>query len=302
MKSKKDLSSNISRIERPYLTINNEYQELLESAPFHSFESIWNFSNGETIKQINARSVIRFEIRHHDIKRTFYIKRHNSEFIGLSRLFPRLFPRRSLSQGRLEFENICDFRKNNLPTVLPVAAGEKFSHFFWAKSFLITEDFSPFISLEALLENRPQLFSDSKGENRKRILLKEIAVLARKMHQNGFNHRDFNATHILLNYNNESDIPQIALFDFQRVEKRKYFRFRWKIKSIARLNYTLPDEIFNIKDRMYILLSYKDKKSFNFIDRMQWFWIERKTAKIKRHTEKMIDRKAERVKKGLLEK
>ncbi len=302
MKSKKDLSSNISRIERPYLTINNEYQELLESAPFHSFESIWNFSNGETIKQIKARSVIKFEIRHNNKKRTFYIKRHNSEFIGLSRLFPRLLPRRSLSQGRLEFENICDFRKNNLPTVVPVAAGEKFSHFFWAKSFIITEDFSPFISLESLLENRPQFLSGPKGENRKQILLKDIAVLARRMHQNGFNHRDFNATHILLNYNNGSDIPQIALFDLQRVEKRKYLRFRWKIKSIARLNYTLPDEIFNIKDKTYILLSYKDKKSFNFIDRMQWFWIERKTAKIKRHTEKMIDRKAERKKRGLLEK
>jgi heptose I phosphotransferase len=302
MKSEKNLSLNISRIERPYLTINNEYQELLESAPFHSFESIWNFSNGETIKQIKARSVIRFEIRHHDIKRTFYIKRHNSEFIGLSRLFSRLFSRRSLSQGRLEFENICDFRKYNLPTVVPVVAGEKFSHFFWTKSFLITEDFSPFISLEALLENQPQFFLGPKGENRKHILLKEVAVLARIMHQNGFNHRDFNATHILLNYNNESDIPQIALFDLQRVEKRKYFRFRWKIKSIARLNYTLPDDIFNIKDRIYILLSYKDKKSFNFLDRMQWFWIERKTAKIKRHTEKMIYRKAERVKKRLLEK
>jgi len=301
MKSKKDLSSNISRIERPYLTINNEYKELLESAPFHSFESIWNFSNGETIKQIKARSVIRFEIRHHDIKRTFYIKRHNSEFIGLSRLFPRLFPRRRLSQGKLEFENIYDFRINNLPTVVPVAAGEKFSHFFWAKSFIITEDFSPFISLESLLENRPQFLSGPKGENRKRILLKEIAVLARRMHQNGFNHRDFNATHILLNYNKGSDIPQIALFDFQRVEKRKYFRFRWKIKSIARLNYTLPDEIFNIKDKVYILLSYKNINKFNFIDRIQWFWIERKTAKIKRHTEKIMTKRAERRRKGLLE-
>ncbi len=302
MNSEQDLSSNISCTKRPYLTLNSEYQELLERAPFHSFESIWEFSNGETIKQIKARSVIRFEIRHHDIKRTFYIKRHNSEFISLSRLLSRIFPRRSLSQGRLEFENICDFRKYNLPTVVPVAAGEKFSHFFWVKSFIITEDFSPFISLESLLENRPQFLSGPKGNNRKRILLKEVAVLARRMHQNGFNHRDFNATHILLNYTNGSDIPQIALFDFQRVEKRKYFRFRWKIKSIARLNYTLPDEIFNIKDKAYILLSYKDKKRFNFIDRMQWFWIERKTAKIKRHTEKMIDRKVERVKKGLLEK
>jgi len=302
MKSKNNLSSNISCTERPYLTLNNEYQELMERAPFHSFESIWNFSNGETIKQIKARSVIRLEIRHHDIKRTFYIKLHNSEFIGLSRLFSRLFPRRSLSQGRLEFENICAFRKNSLPTVVPVAAGEKFSRFFWARSFLITEDFSPFISLEALLENQPQFLSGPKSENRKRILLREIAVLARKMHQNGFNHRDFNATHILLNYDNGSDIPQIALFDFQRVEKRMYFRFRWKIKSIARLNFTLPDDIFNKKDRIFILLSYKDKKSFNFLDRMQWFWIEMKTAKIKRHTEKIIDRKTEKMKKGLWRK
>ena len=163
MKSIKDLSLNISRIERPYITLNREYQELLEIAPFHSFESIWNFSNGEIIKQIKARSVIRFEIRHYDIKRTFYIKRHNYEFIGLSKLLSRLFTRRSLSQGRLEFENICDFRKNNLPTVAPVAIGEKFSCFFWAKSFLITEDFSPFISLESLLENQPQFFFRFKG-------------------------------------------------------------------------------------------------------------------------------------------
>lgn len=294
MNLKKNLSSNISRIEKPDLTLNSEYQELFELAGFHSFESIWNFSNGETIKQIKARSVIRFEAPHHDIKRTFYIKRHNSEFIGLSRLFSRLFPRRSLSQGKLEFENICDFRKNNLPTAVPVAVGEKFSRFFWVRSFLITEDFSPFISLEALLENQAQVLSGPKGENKKRILLKEIAVLARRMHKNGFNHRDFNATHILLNYNNGSDIPQIALFDLQRVEKRKYCRFRWKIKSIARLNFTLPDDIFNIKDRISIFLSYKEKRSLNFIDRMQWFWIERKTAKIKRHTEKRIDRKAEK--------
>ena len=219
MKSKKDLSSNISRIERPYLTINNEYRELLEKAPFHSFESIWNFSNGETIKQIKARSVIRFEIRHHDIKRTFYIKRHNSEFMGLSRLFSRLFPRRSLSQGRLEFENICVFRKNNLPTVIPVAAGKKFSHFFWARSFLITEDFSRFISLESLLENRPQFLSGPKGENRKRILLKEVAVLARRMHQNGFNHRDFNATHMSLFIIMNLIFPKLPFLIFNVLKK-----------------------------------------------------------------------------------
>ena len=111
------------------------------------------------------------------------------------------------------------------------------------------------------------------------------------MHQNGFNHRDFNATHILLHYDNGSDVPKIALFDLQRVEKRRFLRFRWKIKSIARLNYSLPDDIFSPKDKLYIFLSYKGKKRLNPYNHLEWLWIKRKTTKIKRHQEKKINQK-----------
>jgi heptose I phosphotransferase len=121
---------------------------------------------------------------------------------------------------------------------------------------------------------------------RKKILLKKISALAKKMHQKGFNHRDFNATHILLDYSTGPYAPGIALFDLQRVEKNKFFHFRWKIKSLARLNYSLPGKIFTDPDRLSILLYYNDRTSPNIIDRLQWFWIQKKTARIKRHTEK----------------
>ena len=287
----KDFSSAVNRIETNHLIINKDYQKFLQHIQFDSFESIWRNRNGETVKNIEARSVIRFEVKHHNQKKTIYLKRHKLEFVGFSRLFSRFFPKWGLSQGRLEFENICDFRNCNLPTVIPVAAGEKFFRFFWAESFLITEDFSPYISLEALLEDRPHFFRGPEGEPKKRILINEIAVLARKMHQNGFNHRDFNATHILLHYDNGSGVPKIALFDLQRVERSRFFRFRWKIKSLARLNYTLPDDIFNAEDRRYIFLSYKGKTNLSPTDSLQWFWIKRKTAKIKRHTEKLLKRR-----------
>jgi len=148
--------------------------------------------------------------------------------------------------------------------------------------------------LEELLEYRPHFFMDPAGETKKKILINEMAVLARRMHQNGFNHRDFNATHILLHYDNGSDVPKIALFDLQRINRNRFSKFRWKIKSLARLNYTLPDDIFSAEDKLNIFLSYKGKKRLNPKDSLEWLWIKRKTAKIKRHTEKKLASNNER--------
>ena len=284
----KDLSSAVNRIETKHLIINQDYQKLLENIKFDSFESIWRYENGEIIKNIKKRSVIRIETKHPIQKKAVYLKRHHIEFIGLFRLFSRFFTKFGLSQGCLEFENICDFRRCGLPTVVPIAAGEKFHHHFWTESFLITEDFHPYISLEALLKNQPRFFTGPEGKLKKRILLKEIACLARTMHEKGLNHKDFNATHILLYYDNKSDVPKIALFDLQRVERNWFFKFRWKIKSLARLNFTLPSDIFSAEDKLNIFLYYKGKKRLDPKDSIEWLWIKRKTAKIKRHTAKLL--------------
>ena len=286
----KAFSAAINCIEKKNLIVNRDYEFFLQDIHMDSFESIWRYKNGEIVKHIKPRSVIRFQIAHQNNNKTIYLKRHNREFVGFWRLFSLFFHRKSLSQGYLEFENICEFRNSNLPTVIPIAAGKKFFRFFWAESFLITEDFYPYISLEALLKDCPNFFTGQEGKHRKRVLINEISILAKKMHENGFNHQDFNATHILLHYDNESDVPKLALFDLQRVEKNKIFKLRWKIKSLARLNYTLPDKIFNKKDRINILLFYKGKDRLNFLDQLQWIWIKKKTARIKRHTEKKYQR------------
>ncbi|UCH23873.1 MAG: hypothetical protein JSU83_12015 [Deltaproteobacteria bacterium] len=282
------LTSPIDFIETNHLIINKKYSTLMEQIGFDSFDSIYDHSSGDVIKKIKDKAVMRLEFQHENIKHAFYLKRHDVKFAALARLLSPFASRLRFSQGRLEFENICSFRNCKFPTVVPVAAGEKFVRIFWAKSFLITEDFSPFVSLEELLVKQPQLFMGPDGQNRKEILLNSIARLAREMHRQGFNHLDFNATHILLHYDNESSVPKIALFDFQRVDKRKFFRFRWKIKSLARLNYSLPHEIFSEKDRMDLFLFYLNKKRLRSFDRLQWLWVKRKTARIKHHTDKIL--------------
>jgi heptose I phosphotransferase len=295
-------SSPIHLAERDQLILNRDLQDLMRYLGFNDFESAWLYRSGEVVKEIKERSVICIRIRIHGKEKCFYLKRHNSEYIGLRRLFMQLFSKRALSQGRKEFENICDFRKCDLPTVVPLAAGERSVHFFWAESFLITEDFTPFVSLECLLRDHPKFFMGPKGEFRKRILIKEIAVFARRMHQSGFNHRDFNATHILLYYSNQSNVSQMALFDLQRVDKGKFLRFRWIIKTLAEVIYSLPSEIFNKEDQIYLFKSYKRKKRLGMWDHFQFFWIKRKTSRIKRHTEKMMVRRKARRKMGLMER
>ncbi len=289
-------------IKKDHLIFNKDYLEVLDDAHFDSFESVWKYQDGETIKKIKARSVIRFEIQTDSGKKYFYLKRHNTEFVGIKRILALFSPKPVLSEGKREFENICDFREGGLGTVLPVAAGERFVKLFWLQSFLITEDFSPFISLEYILRDNPEFFMRENASDRKRNLINRIGIFARRMHEKGFNHRDFNATHILLYYKDKSDAPDIALFDLQRVDRNPVFQFRWIVKSLAELNYTLPEGIFDKKDRISLLLSYKGKKKLNLWDWLQWLWIKRKTARIKRHTEKMMARRKERRQRGLIER
>jgi hypothetical protein len=285
-------SSPIQLIETAGLTINRDYAPIIESIGLNDFDSIWRFQGGKIVKDIRPRSVIRINVPGQDRERIFYLKRHRPEFMGFRCLLRLIFPNLAFSQGKKEFKSICDFRKKALATVAPVAAGEKCLRFPWVGSFLITEDFAPYVSLEKRLQSAPDFFMGTDGDLRKRAMLREVATLARKMHQSGFNHLDFNATHILLFYEPGSNIPKTALFDLQRVDRKKIFKFRWMIKSLARLNYTLPEQIFTAEDRIYMMQSYKGKKDLNVFDRLQWFWVKRKTARIRGHVKKKMLRTA----------
>ena len=260
-------------IKEKDMVINRDYRDLLRKSRLDSFERVWQYEGGKRIKTIKERSVTRIEIE----GVALYLKRHKRKFAGIKRL----------SDGRAEFENILAFKRNDLATLTPVAMGERFPRFFWVESFLITRDFSPFVSLENLLKNPSDFFIAQK-----KLWLREIAGFARRMHRAGFNHRDFNANHILFHCRNGSDTPEIATFDLQRVDRRKFLRFRWIIKGLAELNYTMPDKLFSKEDRVYLFQSYKGKERLNAYERFQLSWIERKTLRIGRHTEKIKRGKA----------
>ncbi len=288
------LSGEIHCRDNGAMTINREYDNLLTTLGLDDVAAVYDHADGETVKQIPQRSVTRLTVPWKGRTRVLYLKRHRPVRIGFSDRMRQQGIQR-YSQGRIEFDHICRFRENGFATVSPVACGEKRlgAHVI---SFLITEDVSPFVSLEEIIRHRPEFFSGTEGQRRKDILLETVGQLARRMHRCGLNHRDFNATHILLYYAEGCDRPETALFDLQRVDRRSFFRFRWPIRTLARVGQTLPAPLFTEADRLTLFRAYKGKTTLNLRDRFQRFWIHRKTARISRHTEKIMARKAKHMK------
>ncbi|MEA1934376.1 MAG: lipopolysaccharide kinase InaA family protein [Thermodesulfobacteriota bacterium] len=287
------LNSRIEIREGNNVCFNSDYYELFASEGLDSFDSLWRLDIGEVVKEIEDRSVVRFEVHAKDelnetekgpAVRVFYFKKHARERAGWS----------GLSEGAREFVNLCDFREAGLATAEPVAMGERHVTSSFVESFLITEDFFPYVSLEDIVRKQPEILKGGANREKRRNILKEIAAYARKMHKHGFNHRDFNATHILI-HDIESKTPRIALFDMQRIDRNRLSRFRWAVKALAELNFTLPFEIFPEQERFFLFLSYKGRTKMNLIDRLHWEWVKRKTARIARHTYKRWAKKRVRV-------
>jgi len=279
-------SSPIEYRESENLIVNLAYAELLRKMQADSSALLWQYpdkaGNGFLVKKIRQRDVLRMKIPDSSGDRYFFIKRHH---LGYAE-HKGFFPGRCLSEGRKEFFHICQFRKQGLATVTPVAAGECSG----GRSFIVTEDFSPFVTLENLLAHSREFQERMRNPDERKTLTAEIAIYARKMHRAGLNHCDFNADHVLIHYDENSGIPAAALYDLQRIRQRKHFRFRWVIKSLAELGFSLPEEFFSEKDRNSLLLFYKGKEKPGLAEKIQLLWIEKKIKQIQRHTHKIMDR------------
>ncbi|MCJ7603432.1 MAG: lipopolysaccharide kinase InaA family protein [Desulfobulbaceae bacterium] len=253
-----------------------------------SFESVWHIKSVEIIKEIKDRTVERTFIScgpHQEDNFFFYIKKHCQPLGFLQKFLSFLQVCTLKGEGIREFDNYCKFRQKGLGTAIPVASGMR-STSGCIESFLITRDFSPFIDLEELVLNQHGIFNQNPDKIPvKKKILDTIATYARKMHKAGFNQKDFNATHILL-HGLDSEQLHMCLFDLQRVDKNILNRFKWPIKAFAELNYTLPKHLFADEDRLYLFKSYLRKNNLNLYNKLQWFWIKRKTARIARHSRK----------------
>ena len=91
----------------------------------------------------------------------------------------------------------------------------------------------------------------------KRDLIPKLAAVARQLHDNGINHRDFYLCHFLLDSSREELRP--FLIDLHRAQIRKVTPFRWQVKDIGGLFFSSFDFHLTQRDVYRFMKCYVNK-------------------------------------------
>jgi heptose I phosphotransferase len=152
------------------------------------------------------------------------------------------------------------------------------------ESFIITEEIEDSISLEDLVLNGSTYLVST---TRKRALIKKVAEIARTMHQNGVNHRDFYLCHFLLPIKwlkqQNSDLePPLYVIDLHRTQLRSVVPQRWLEKDLVGLHFSSMDADLTRRDRLRFISCYEDVPVRRVIEDLSRFWskIDRKSIKL----------------------
>jgi len=271
-------------IERGGVTIAADVAPLFESVGLRSFDDFMGFAEGTRICHKRGRSVVRFEIA----GRAFYLKRNRLHGVEFWKALTRL---RWPSLGAMvEWQNILNVQQAGIPTVPPVAVGERRSCGLEVASFTITEEIYGAEPLDAVArrEFTGSLTTEKQGE--KRRLIREMAAVSRQFHGSGMNHQDFYLNHFFRGRDGT-----IFLLDLQRVECRPNVPQRRLVKDLAQLNYSAYNYgVGTGTDRMRFLHAYLGVTTLGGREKKLARLVAAKTARIARHDVKLLARRRRR--------
>ena len=193
--------------------------------------------DGETVKHVVAsRRIFKFE----RAGKHFYMKAHYG--VGWGEIFKNLLQLKLPVLGaENEWLAIRAFAEPsvNISTTPLAAWGKQGWNPAKQRSFIITDAIEQTEDLEHWLPQLQQHQDKKQALRLKRAVLTEVAGIARRLHGNGMNHRDFYLCHFRIAVP-EQGLPDIAdiklyLMDLHRVQRRSVAPHRWVVKDIAGL-------------------------------------------------------------------
>jgi heptose I phosphotransferase len=200
-------------------------------------------------RQVEGRLTFRFEIE----GKGYFAKLHSGA--GWKEIFKNLLSGRlPILSAKNEWKAIERLNELTIPTMKLVGYGCEGWDPARLKSFVMTEELTSVVSLEDFCRNwkvsPPQV-------SLKLALIYKVASIARTLHQNGVNHRDFYICHFLLDLRhlNSEDIF-LYVIDLHRAQIRHRTPERWKIKDMAGLYFSSMDCGLTQRDVFRFLKGY----------------------------------------------
>ena len=245
--------------------------EDIDQSDFNTESSVTEFLalSGEVIRLEKNRKTIRCIRNGH----TYYLKSHTG--LGWREIVKNLISLKIPVLGaKTEWLAVQRFHQLGIPTVTAVGYGVDGLNPASQRSFIITKDIGINISLEKLAENWSKT---PPAPALKRQLIKKLAEISRKLHENGLNHRDYYICHFLLTVPNGADTLKpdnldIFLIDLHRVQIRQKTPERWAIKDLAGLYFSSMDIGLTSRDLLRFMKIYRGDSFRNIIVNEKSFW------------------------------
>ncbi len=215
-----------------------------------SFESMMRLT-GENFRDQPGRQTLRVKLGDNN----YFIKKHTG--VGWREIFKNLLQlKKPVLGARNERLAIEKLDKIGIAVPKVIAYGEQGSNPARRRSFVLLQELAPVISLEQLAE---RWRATPPSPVFKRQLIKEVARIARLMHENGVNHRDFYICHFLLDISaaNEKQ-PTLYLIDLHRAEIRQHLPERWIIKDLAGLYFSSINSGLTRRDYLRFIQQYRN--------------------------------------------
>ncbi|HLB41514.1 MAG TPA: lipopolysaccharide core heptose(I) kinase RfaP [Gammaproteobacteria bacterium] len=159
-----------------------------------------------------------------------------------------------------------------IPTANVVAFAQRGLNPAKIKSFIVMEELAPAISVETLCQ---RWITRAPSFSFKYALIKRIAKIARLMHNNGINHRDFYICHFLLDTSQKTEHtqePLLYLIDLHRAQIRHKTPVRWIIKDLGSLYFSSKNVGITKRDYYRFMRIYQDQSLREIFALRENFW------------------------------
>ncbi len=186
---------------------------------------------GEVFRDVDGRKTLRFE----EQGASYFIKIHTG--VGWKEIFKNLLQFKNPVLGaENEYLAIKRLTELCIDTMTLVSYATKGWNPAKLQSFVVTKELKDTISLEDYCAD---WLSVPPSYSEKKVLICKVASIAKKIHENGINHRDFYICHFLMSTGVVlSNDVQLFVIDLHRVQIRNKVPERWLIKDLAALYFS----------------------------------------------------------------
>ena len=198
----------------------------------------------------------------------YFIKQHRG--VGLKEIFKNLLQLRwPVISAKNEWLALQKLQRLGMAVPGLAGYGERGWNPAQRESFILMEELAPVISLEDLSadwQQTPPPFA------LKHQLIEKTAEIARTLHENGVNHRDFYICHLLLDQANPEQPLKLSLIDLHRAQIRASVPERWIIKDLAGLYFSSLDAGLTKRDKLRFIKHYRKQPLRDILRHEQEFW------------------------------